>query len=94
MLPSIFVVQQLEGTIANTSRCNRMSEFKDGGHQTGSTYISASILDSNAVPTASPPFSESSNTTALLRMLSDVTGSRILKMAATKPEVTISQLLD
>ena len=31
---------------------------------------------------------------ALLRILPDVTGSRILKVAATKPEVLISQLLD
>ena len=49
---------------------------------TGSTYISASRQDSNAVPTANPPFSGSSNSAALLRILPDVTGSRILKMAA------------
>jgi len=31
---------------------------------------------------------------ALFRILSDVTGSRFLKMSAAKPEVLISQLLD
>jgi hypothetical protein len=60
----------------------------------GSTYFSTSRPDSDAVPTANPPFSGSSNSAALLRILPDVTGSRILKMAATKPEVLISQLLD
>ena len=55
-LTPIFWVQQLCGTIANTARRNRKSDFKDGDRQTGSTYISASRLDSNAVPTASPKF--------------------------------------
>ena len=93
-LTQILGVQQHSGTIPNAARCYRKSDFKDGGHQTGSTYISASRLDSNAVPTAIPPFSGSSNSAELLRSLFDVTGSRILKMAATKPEVLISQFLD
>src|SRR5208282_292058 len=93
-LTPIFGVQQLSGSIANCVPLLRKSDFKDGGHQTGSTYISASRLDSNAVPTANPPFSGSSNSAALLRILPDATGSRILKMAATKPEVVISQPLD
>src|SRR5208282_520345 len=60
-----------------------------------STYISASRSDSDAVPTANPPFSGCSNTTAITQILPpDVTGSRLLKMAAAKPEVLISQLLD
>ena len=51
-----FRVHQLSGTIANTARRNRKSEFKDGGRQTGRTYISASRLVINAVPTANPHF--------------------------------------
>ena len=54
-LTLIFGVHQLRGTIANTDRCYRKSDFKDGGHQTGSTYISAPIQDSDAVSTANPP---------------------------------------
>ena len=40
-LSPIFWVHHLNGTIANTARCNRKSEFKDGCRQTGSIYISA-----------------------------------------------------
>src|SRR5208282_5175396 len=58
-LTPIFWVQQPNGTLANSARCNRKSAFKDGGCQTGSTYISASRQDNNAVPTANPPFSGS-----------------------------------
>ena len=58
-----------------------------------STYISVSRQDSNAVPTANPPFSGSSNSAAILRILPDVTGSRNSKMTAAKSEVLISQLL-
>ena len=57
-------------------------------------HISASGRDSNAVPTANPPFSESSNPMALLRIVLDVSGSRFYKMAAYKPEVHKTQLLD
>src|SRR5208282_3787289 len=52
----IFGVQQLNGAIANTVRCNRKSVFKDVGRQAGSTYISASRQDSNSVLTANPHF--------------------------------------
>ena len=51
-LTLIFVVQHLKGTIATSARCQRKSDFKDGGHQTVSTYISAPGQDSDAVPTA------------------------------------------
>src|SRR5208282_5698800 len=53
-------------------------------------------LDKIATPfqRLTPPFSGSSNSAALLRILPDATGSRILKMAATKSEVIISQPLD
>src|SRR5208282_5041588 len=56
--------------------------------------MSASRQDSNAVPTANPPFSGSRNSAELLGILPDVTGSRKLKMAAVKPEVLISQPLE
>ena len=55
-LTPIFGDQKLNGVIANTVRCNRKSVFKDGGRQTGSTYISASRQDSNSVSTANPHF--------------------------------------
>ena len=55
-LPHVFGVLELKDTIANSARCNRKSVFKDGGLQTGSSYNSASRLDSNAVPTANPHF--------------------------------------
>ena len=55
-LTPIFGVQQLNGTIANTVLCNRKYVFKDGGRQTGSTYISASRQDSNSISTANPLF--------------------------------------
>src|SRR5208282_5060985 len=90
----IFKVQQPNGTLANSARCNRKSVFKDGGCQTGSSFISASKQDINAVLTANPPFSGSSNPMELLRIVPGVTGSRLLKMAAAKPEVVISQLLE
>ena len=51
----------------------RKSEFKDGGRQTGSTYISASKPDINAVPTAKPPFSGSRNSMELFQILPVVT---------------------
>src|SRR5208282_430566 len=82
------------GTLANSARCNRKSVFEDGGRQTGSSYISASRQDINAVPTANPRFSGSSNPMELWRIVPDVTGSRFLKMAAAKPEVVISHLPD
>ena len=47
-----------------------------------------------AVPTSNPPFSESGNSTAIMGILPDVTGSRFFKMAATKPEVITYQLPD
>ena len=77
-------------------QCNRKSDFQDDGRQTGSTYISASTQNSNETPfeRLTQPFYGSSNSMAILRILSDVTGSRLLKTAAVKPEVLISQLRD
>ena len=78
----IFEVQQLNGTIANSARHNRKSEIQDGGRLTGFTYNSACRLDSNAISTATPTFSKSSESMGLLRILPDITGSRKSQMAA------------
>ena len=45
------------------------------------------------ISTATPIFLGSCNLMRLLRMLRDLTGSAKVKMAATKPKVTISQLV-
>ena len=63
--------------------------------ETGSTYISPSRTDINAVPTANPPLYGSINSMALLRILplvllwilSSVSGSRNFKMAAVTPVI-------
>src|SRR5208282_836878 len=93
-LTPIFWVQQPNGTLANSARCNRKSVFKDGGRQTGSSFISASRQDINTVPTANPHFRGPATQMELLRIVPDVTGSRFLEMAAAKPVVLISQLPD
>ena len=51
-LPHIFMVQQLNDTIDDTARCNRMSVIKDGGHQTGSKpeVLISQLLDKIATP--------------------------------------------
>jgi len=58
------------------------------------TYISARIHDSIEISTATPTFSRSSNSVELVLILPDVNGSRKSKMAAVKPEVHVSQLVD
>src|SRR5664279_3866482 len=80
--------------MADSVRHYRKPEIQDGGLQTGSTYYSACRLHSNAISTATPTFSGSSNSMALWPILSDITGNRKSKMAAYKPEVLITQPLD
>jgi hypothetical protein len=75
-------------------RPNRKWKNQDGGHQTGTTHISACVLDRNEIPTAITMFSGSSNSMELVGILSDKTGSGKSKMAAAKPELHISQPLD
>jgi len=58
------------------------------------THITARIHDSNKISTATPTFSRSSNYMELVSILPDVNGSRKSKMAAVKPEVLVSQLVD
>src|SRR5664279_238735 len=89
----VFGVQELNGDNPNTIRCNRKSEIQDGGRQTGSTFISASIPDSNEIPTATPMFSGSRNSMVITRLPPYVTGSRKFKMVAVKLEVLLYQLL-
>src|SRR5664279_4110095 len=86
----VFGVQELNGDNPNTTRCNRKSEIQDGGRQTGSTFISASIPDTNEIPTATPMFSGSRNSMVITRILPEVTGSQKSNMAAAKPEVIIT----
>ena len=62
--------------------------------KTGNTNISACRLDSDAIPTATPTLSISSNSIRLVPSLPDVTGSQNSKMAAAKPEIPLSQLVD
>ena len=93
---TILRIKEFNGTIENVAWCNRKSEkFKMAAAKTGNTYISASRPGSNAVPTAIPTFSVSRNSMALVWMLGGVTESRKkFKMAAAKPEIRISQLLN
>src|SRR5208282_3621514 len=58
-----------------------------------SQHSPASMAPRNKIPTAAPMLSGSWNSRILLRIVPDVTGSRFLKMAASKPEVVITQLL-
>src|SRR5664279_746688 len=85
---------ELNGAIVNTPRCIRKSEIQDGGLQTGYTYISASRQDRSEIPTANPTCSRSSNSMGLVGILCDQTGSGKSNMAASKPDILISQLLD
>src|SRR5208282_1359077 len=71
-----------------------LGKFKMADTKTGSTYISASIQYSIKILTAKPIFLGSRNRMAQVPILSDVTGSKKFKMAADKPEVLISRLLD
>jgi len=58
------------------------------------TYISARTDDSNTISTATPTPSRFSNSVELVPILPDVNGSRKSKVAAVKPEVHVSQLVD
>ncbi len=62
--------------------------------QSTAVDISASRWDTNEIPTATPMFSGTDSSLALRTLLRDVTGSRDFNMAASKPEVLVSPLLD
>src|SRR5664279_3354457 len=57
-------------------------------------HISASIAHSNEIETATPTFSGSIKSMVLLPIIYNIIGARKSKMAATYPEVLISQLVD
>jgi len=58
------------------------------------TYSPARTHDSNGISTDTPIFSKSRNLVKLVPILPDVSGSRKSKLAAVKPEVHVSQLVD
>jgi hypothetical protein len=89
----VFGVRELKTAIRKAPYRNRRSEIQDGGHQTGSTCISASVQDSKEIPEANPMFSGLEYSMAILRKLNLKSGSENLKMAAAKPEVPVTQLL-
>src|SRR5258706_430169 len=89
----VFGVQQSSAAIPNAIRANRKWEIQDGGRQTGNTCNSACTQHRNKIPTAIPMFSGYSNPVQLSRMLSELTGSGKFKMAATKPEIPVTQLV-
>jgi hypothetical protein len=75
-LPQVFEVQQSNCDIPYIVRCNRKSVIEDGGRQTGSTYISGSRQDSNAISTVTPRFSEFRNQIVIFLILCDASGSQ------------------
>ena len=73
--------------------CNRKPEIKNGGRQTGSTYISRSKTDRHAVRTARPGFSGSPDSTDSSPSPADVQRQPKRKMATGKPEVVLFHAL-
>jgi hypothetical protein len=86
-------VRELNNAVRKAPSRNRKSDIQDGGCQTGSTCILASMQDGIEIPEGNPMSSGSENSMALLVMLCLETGSQICKIAAAKPEVRVSQLL-
>jgi len=84
-----FLLGKLKEVFFNGNTRRYYSEIQDSGGQTGNTCIhirtwniSASIHDSNEIPTVIPMFSGSDNTERLVRILSDVWVCRKSKMVA------------
>ena len=77
-----------------TGSGNGQCKIQNGGLRIGTVNISACRWDRNEISTAKPTFSGSGNPTGLRRILCNQTGSGNYKMAASKPEVLISQLVD
>ena len=73
---------------------NRKWKIQDGGLLTGSTYISACRDDIKEIPEVKRMFLGSNSSIELRRILCNQTGSGKSKMAASKPEVLISRLID
>jgi hypothetical protein len=68
-------------------------KFKIAAAETGCTCISASIQDSEEIPTAVYMFLRSANSIMPSGRLHLETGSNKFKIAAAKPDVPLSQLL-
>ena len=73
---------------------NRKWKIQDGGLQTGSTYISACRHDIKEIPKSTPTFSRSCYPMRLMRIFFNQTGSGKSNMAASKPEILLSRLVD
>ena len=70
-----------------------MPKIQYGGRQTGSTYISGSILDSCEIPKATPMFPWTIGAMAGTSMSYVFLVSVEFKMAAAKPEVVITSVI-
>jgi hypothetical protein len=64
-----------------------------GGRQTGSSFISGSTTDRNTVPTAKPIILRSGNLLNSSPITYDIILSLKYNMAAAKPEVVLSRVL-
>ena len=73
---------------------NRKWKIQDGGLQTGSTYISACRHDIKEIQNGIPTLSTSCYPMRLKRIFYNQTGSGKSKMAASKPEILLSRLVD
>ena len=70
-----------------------MSQIQYGGRQTGSTYISGSILDSSEIPKATPMFPWTIGAMACTSMSYVFPVYVEFNMAAAKPEVVITYVV-
>jgi len=70
-----------------------MSEIQNGGRQTGSTYISGSILDSSEIPKATPMFQWTIGAMACTSMSYVFPVDVEFNMAAAKPEILITYVV-
>ena len=80
------MVEEHKWTHVNTVQCRSKSKIEDGRQkpevEIEQRNISASILDSNEIPKATPTFSGSSNSVKLVWTLSDIGVSGESKMDA------------
>ena len=68
-------------------------EIQDGDRQTGSSYISGLKRDRNEIPTATPRFPGSAVSKDVSPTPTDIDRHRKFKMAAAKPEVVVTPVL-
>ena len=82
------------GTKINGVQPNQKWDIQYGGLQTGSTYFSAFIQESNKISMAKSMFPGSSYPINLVRVMFDQIGIGKAKMAASKLQINLSQLQD